>query len=194
MPTLSQHILAWHTPAASLKTMDAAIQNVLVPYLVGTTSPLYKELVLDKQVAETIGSGYFDHRDPNLFSLVAVLKDEKNRAEVDAAFKRAVAELASGKVDKKRMEDIKSHLRYANLMALETTDQVAGKIAFAAAIYGTPDAYARSNQAISRVTSAQLAAFAKKYFTDANRTTLTLDYKPAAVSERAVKPATEGKN
>ncbi len=40
-PTLSRHIVAWHTPATKPNTMDGAIQNVLAPYLTGPTSPLY---------------------------------------------------------------------------------------------------------------------------------------------------------
>ncbi len=49
-PTQPRHIFAWHTPAARLDTSDAAIQTVLTDYLVGPTSPLYKELVLEQAV------------------------------------------------------------------------------------------------------------------------------------------------
>src|SRR5262249_7944832 len=102
-PTLSRHLHAWRTPAASLTTADGQVQTVLASYLTGPTSPLYKELVLEKQLVEVIMSPYGDHRDPYLFSIAAMLKEEGNRAAVDAAFDREVKALASGKVDAKRV-------------------------------------------------------------------------------------------
>lgn len=167
-------IFAWHTPAARLETSEAAIQTVLADYLVGPTSPLYKELVLDKQLAQQIGSDFTIHRDPHLFSLVAVLQEEKNRDAVRAAFNAAVKELVTGKVDAKRVEDIKSNTRYGLLMSMETAKAVATQLSWYAGIYGTPDALARHYQKVSEVKPGDLIAFAKKYLTAANRTQLSL--------------------
>jgi zinc protease len=173
-PTLPRHVLAWHTPAAALGTPAAALQSVLTAYLVGPTSPLYKELVLQKQLAESIGSDYFPHRDPGLFTLTALLKDDASRAPVNAALTKAVAELASGKVDAPRVEAIKSNLRYGLLMGLETANDVAGALALYAGIYGTPDALERHFQHVSQVKPEQLVAFGKQYLKDTNLTVLTL--------------------
>lgn len=147
---------------------------MLADYLVGPTSPLYKELVLDKQLAQQIGSDFTIHRDPHLFSLVAVLQEEKNRDAVRAAFNAAVKELVTGKVDAKRVEDIKSNTRYGLLMSMETAKAVATQLSWYAGIYGTPDALARHYQKVSEVKPGDLIAFAKKYLTAANRTQLSL--------------------
>lgn len=178
-PTLPRHLHAWHTPASKPDTQDGAIQNILAAYLAGPTSPLYKELVLEKQLAEQVGSGYFDHRDPHLFTLVATLKDEKNRPAVQAAFDAAVKELASGKVDKRRFQAVKDNLRYGLLMSLETPSQVALQLAYTAGILGPPDALDRLYRNIAAVKPAQLSKFAQKYLVDANRTVLTLTPKAA---------------
>ncbi len=179
-PTLPRHVLSWHTPAASLKTQSAAIQAVLVPYLVGPTSPLYKELVLEKQLAESIGSDYYEHRDPHLFTLNATLKREQDRKTVNSALLKAVRDLASNRVDAKRLEAIRSNLRYGLPMGLETAKDVGGTLAWYAGIFGTPDAVSRHYQNISRVTAAQLVEFAKEYLTANNLTVLTLTPKAAA--------------
>ncbi|MBS1153457.1 MAG: Peptidase, (Pitrilysin) family, partial [Myxococcaceae bacterium] len=95
--TLPRHGLYWHTPAASVKTSDAAIQQVLSSYLAGPTSPLYKSLVLEKQLVESLNGDFMDHRDPNLFGITATLKEETHRAAVNAALEATVAEIATGK-------------------------------------------------------------------------------------------------
>ncbi|ATB27703.1 M16 family metallopeptidase [Melittangium boletus] len=172
-------VYAWHSPAAKLDTANAAIQAVLADYLVGPTSPLYKELVLDKQVAQEIGSDFSLHRDPHLFSLVAVLQDEAGRAPARTAFNAAVKELVTGKVDAARVEAIKSNTRYGLLMQLETAKSVASQLAWYAGIYGSPDALARHSQKVSEVKPSDLVAFARRYLTAANRTVLSLTPAPA---------------
>jgi zinc protease len=176
--TLPRHVLAWHTPAAALTTPSAAIQSVLAGYLVGPTSPLFKELVLEKQLAESLIADSTPHRDPSLFSLNATLKAEQNRAAVDAALIRAVQELASGKVDAARVKAIQSNIRYGLLMNLESPDDVAVQLAWYAGIFGTPDSLPRHLQNIAKVQPEQLVSFAKRYLTPTNLTVLTLT--PAA--------------
>ncbi|HZH78459.1 MAG TPA: pitrilysin family protein [Archangium sp.] len=172
--TQPRHVHSWRTPAARLDTPDAALQSVLADYLVGTTSPLYKELVLDKQLAQSLNSDYFIHRDPHLFGLVATLQQEGHRPTVRAAFDAAVKELASGKVDAARVEAIKSNTRYGLLMEMETAKSVATQLSLFAGIYGTPDALARHYQRVSEVKPTDLVSFARKYLTPSNRTVLTL--------------------
>lgn len=173
-PTLPRLKHAWHTPAARLEDQNAAIQNILGPYLVGPTSPLYKELVLERQQAERIGSDYYDHRDPSLFSLEAVTRSVEARPEVGKAFDAAVAELRQGKLDAARVKAIQSHLRYGLLMELRTADEVANSLAFYAGIYGVPDALPRHFENLAKVKPESLVRFAKQHLVDTNRTVLTL--------------------
>ena len=179
-PTLPRLIYAWHTPASNLSTTDGPIQSILGAYLAGTTSPLYKDLILDQQIAEQVGSTWYDHRDPHLFTLTTTLKSPEAMAKAKAAFEQAVKDLVAGKVDEKRVADIKSNLRYSLLMGLETPDQVAQQLAVYGAIFGDPDALDRYCQQLGRVQPKELVAFAKKYLVDGNRTTLTLTSKASA--------------
>lgn len=182
-PTLPRHVNAYRTPSGDLSTLDMAIQGTLGAYLAGPTSPLYKELVLEQQLAESIGAGASEHRDPYLFQFGATLKDEQHRAAVQAAWDKAVAEVAAGKVDKGRVEDIKKNTRYGLIMGFETAPQVAEAVAWYAGIFGTADVIEKSMQNLVKVKPSDLTAFAKKYLTEKNRTTLTL----AAPSEGGAK-------
>ena len=181
-PTLPRLAMNWHTPAASPKTMDAAIQQVLSAYLVGPISPLHRSLVLEQQLVERIDGTYQDHRDPTLFGVAARLKQEGNREAVSKAILAAVAELNSGKVDAKRLDDIKSNLRFGLPMGLETPSQVGEQLAYFIGVFGTPDAIDSLYANIAKVSAKDLTAFSKKYLVDSNRTTLefTVDVKGGA--------------
>jgi zinc protease len=182
-PTLPRLVLAWHTPAASLKNLNTAVEALLGAYLAGPTSPLYKELVLDKQLVESIDAGELPHRDPYLFPVYATLKDEKHRGAVTSAIEAAVKELASGKIDRERFATLQSNQRYALSMALDTAPQVATLVSVYAGVFGEPDALGKHAMNITRVKPEDLVTFAKKHLTDNNRT--TLDFTSKATSADA---------
>lgn len=176
-PTLPRLLLAWRTPAARLDDRNTAIQTVLTDYLVGTSSPLYKSLVLETQSTERIYGGFFPHRDPHLFLLQARLRDESKRAEVTQALEGAIRALAAGQVDAKRVATVKSNLRYGLLMGLETPDNVAEQLALFTGIFGSPDALDLHYRKVAEVQPADLVAFAKRYLGDKQRIGIALTLK-----------------
>ncbi|MDP2272887.1 MAG: pitrilysin family protein [Archangium sp.] len=171
-PTLPRLGMAWHSPAASTKTMDAATQQVLSAYLVGPTSPLHRTLVLEQQLVERFVAFYDHHRDPSFFGIDARLKSEANREAVSKAMLEAIGEVAKGKADAKRLDDIKSNLRFGVVMDLETPSQVAETLAWHMGIFGSVDAIDSLYANIGKVTAKDLSAFARKYLVDTNRTTM----------------------
>ncbi|MBL8921010.1 MAG: insulinase family protein [Myxococcaceae bacterium] len=170
-PTLPRTALHFRTPASTLRAKDGAIMTVLAQYLAGPTSPLFKSLVLDKQLVDRLDPSYFDHRDPFLFGLEAKLKDERHRAEVNAALQAAIDEVMKS-VDDQRLADIRDHLRFGLLMQLESPDEVAEALAWATGIFGSPEALERQQQQLLAVTAKDLVAFAKTHLTAKNRVTL----------------------
>lgn len=171
-PTLPRLGMAWHSPAASPKTMDAAVQSVLSAYLVGPTSPLHRSLVLEQQLVERFSGFYDHHRDPCFFGIDARLKAEAHREVTGKAILAAISELSSGKVDSKRLDDIKSNLRYSVVMDLETPSQVAEALAWHIGVFGTTDAIDSLYANIGKVSAKDLSAFARKHLVDGNRTTM----------------------
>lgn len=171
-PALPRVGLYWHTPAASTRTSDAAVAEVLGEYLAGAISPLYKRLVLEERLAESLSADATPHRDAWLFGIDAKLTDESHRAAVTAAIEAAVAEVARGAVDARRLGAIKDHLRFSLLMGLETPPEIADALAWAAGIYGSVDALGQQAQRLQAVTAKDLTAFAKKHLTPAGQTRL----------------------
>ena len=172
-PTLPRLWITWHTPAAS-DIKKAAVQNLLNAYLFGPTSPLYQGLVLGKQTVDSMFPTYNDHRDPNLFGVLLRVKDAKNLRNVELAVLREIKTLAGGRVDAKRLEAVRSNLRYSNIMGLDKADAVAVTAAVNTALTGDVDYLNKEFAALAAVQPKDLQDFAKGYFMDLNRTTVTL--------------------
>ncbi len=171
-PTLPRHLVYWKTPAGTLTGNETAVQLVISEYVAGKMSPLYKSLVLDKQLVEDLEPDFGVHRDPHLFGVFVTLKEEAARTQVDAAVLAAVKELSAGTVDPARLKHIQDHVKYSLIMRLETPDAVADALARTAGILGAPDALDTLMKKVATVKPADVTAYAKKYLTDESRTTL----------------------
>ncbi len=173
-PTLPRIWITWHTPGAD-NIKAAAVQNVLNAYLFGPTSPLYQSLVLGKQqLVDSMDATYGDHRDPNLFGVLIRVKDAKNLRAVEFAVLREIRKLASGGVDARRLEAVRSNLRYSNIMGLDKADSAAVTLAVNTALTGDVNFLNKEFDALAQIQPRDLQDFAKAYFIDLNRTTVTL--------------------
>jgi zinc protease len=174
-PTLPRHAVYWKVPAGTLTHNDTVVQEIIAEYVAGPTSPLFKQLVLEKQIVEALEPDFTVTRDPYLFGIFAELKDEAKRAEVDAAILAAVKELSTGPLDPKRLQGIQDHLKYGMVMKMEAPDAVAEPLARTAGILGVPDALEQLQKKLPTIKAADLTAYAKKYLTDEGRTTLVFE-------------------
>jgi zinc protease len=172
-PTLPRLYLGWHGLAAS--DLDAtAVQMVLEGYLFGPTSALYQDLVLGRQLVDSIDGDFEPSADPALFGVLARIKQPRDLDTVEKAVLDEVAKLAAGKVDAKRLAAVRSHLKYRAILQLNTADRAALVLATSTAPTGDLEYMNKLYARIDRVQAKELAAFAKRWLTDGNRTTVTL--------------------
>ena len=172
-PTLPRIWITWHTSGAD-DLKRAAVQNLLNAYLFGPTSTLYQNLVLGKQLVDSMEPTYNDHRDPYLFGVIMLVKDAKNLRTVETSVLREIKNLAGGRVDAKRLEAVRSNLRYSNIMGLDTADSGAVTLAVSTALTGDVNYLNKEFDAVAQVQPRDLQEFAKQHFMDLNRTTVTL--------------------
>jgi zinc protease len=184
-PTVPRLYIAWHGVGAS-NLHDAAVQMVLAPYLFGRTSPLYQDLVLGKQIVDTIVPQDGIQRDPFLFGVLLRVKDEKNLRRAELAVVQQISNLARGKVDPQRVAAIKSNVRYANIAHLDKPDSIADELAQFTALTGNLDYINDLFRAVESLRPDDLVAYTKRTLLDRNRTTVTLVTESAP---RAQKPA-----
>jgi zinc protease len=173
MPTLPRIWMAWHSPAATDATATAA-QAVLNAYLFGPTSPLYQDLVLGRQLVESIDPTWDPHRDASLFGVESRVRKASDLDVVEKAIVDEIAKLAAGQVDKKRLEAVRSNLTYSTILSLDTANRAAVTLASTAAQTGDLESLNKEFARIAKLQPAELVAFAKKWLTDGNRTTVTL--------------------
>jgi zinc protease len=172
-PTLPRIWISWHTSGAD-DLKRAAVQNLLNAYLFGPTSTLYQNLVLGKQLVDSMGPTYNDHRDPYLFGVMMLVKDVKNLRTVETAVLREIKNLAGGRVDAKRLEAVRSNLRYSNIMGLDTANVATVTLAVSTALTADTNYLNKEFDAVAQVQPRDLQEFAKQHFMDLNRTTVTL--------------------
>ncbi|HWE24993.1 MAG TPA: pitrilysin family protein [Myxococcales bacterium] len=185
-PTISRLYVTWHGGGANdLHTM--AIQTVLAPYLFGETSALYQDVVLKRQIVDTITPQDGVNRDPSLFGALLRVKEEKNLRAVELAVLRQISTLVRGRVDATRLAAIKSNVRYSIIAALDKPDAIADTLVQYAALTGDVDYLNALAREIDSLTPSMLQDFGKRAFLDAHRTTVTLTYQAARASQR--KPA-----
>jgi zinc protease len=174
-PTLPRLFLGWH---AGSDLHSTAVGLALNGYLFGPTSALNRDLILERQIVDSIEAQYKPQRDPSLFGAVFRVKDPSQPENVEKRVLEETAALASGKVDEKRLAAVRSNAKYKVILGLNTADRVAVTLATTMAPTGEVEYLNKLYAEMDKLQPKDLVAFAKKNFTDLNRTTVTLTGAP----------------
>ena len=172
--SLPMLFVGYHTPAFSTKSVDGPALEVLGELLFAERSRLHKQLVLDEQKVETLVGGAEKHVDPNLFVVLARVKQTKDMAAVEVTIDKEIARIAAEGVDEKTLGEVLSHARYAFAAQLATPDHVALVGAEFLALDGRLSAIDEYFARLAQVKSADVQRVARTYFTPQNRTVVTL--------------------
>jgi len=173
-PTLPYVSVAYRAPAFSETEKDAAALDLLAAIVFGDNSDLYQKLVLQEQKAVWISPSFDNHLDPELFSVWAQVKDEKDlnyvRDEIINTYKKYTKEL----IPQKQLDETRSRLRYGFVMGMDSNDAIAGTMARFVALRRSPDTIDKIFALYDSITPADIKMYAEKYFKDTNQTVITL--------------------
>ncbi len=175
-PTLPYLQIAYHVPAFDDRSIDMPALDLLSQMVFSQTSPLFLDLVVDRQLVEFVFGSALDQRDPTLFTIMARVKDEKDLPVVEQSIYAALEDAKQNLVDAKRLDAIKSHMRYRFALGLDTPNDVAMTMAHYLQLTGDPQTVNRVYDMYDRLTPGDIQRVAKKYFGEKNRTVLTLKY------------------
>ena len=175
-PTATLPILqvAYRTPAYRDDDGESAALDILSYLYFSQSSPLYEELVLEEQLCDVFFGINADHLDPYLYVVTARVKDAGRVDDVRARVAETVELMKTSLVDEKRLETVKSHLRYAFAMRMDHTEGIAGLLARYVAMRRTPETINRLFEQYAKVSAADLQRVAREYFVEANRVTALL--------------------
>ncbi|HEX3527208.1 MAG TPA: pitrilysin family protein [Thermoanaerobaculia bacterium] len=168
--------LAWHTPAFSPGSVDSAALDLIAEELFGQTSPLYRELVVEKQWADDISGDSSPHRDPYLFEVTIQAKSDALMEKIQAAVDQKIEQLKKEPVDSQRLERIKSHLRYGYALGLSSAPSIARRAALTLAVSGDLQAINQLFAEYRKVTPADIQRVAREVFRPQSETIVTLSH------------------
>jgi len=175
-PIYPQFMMGWHEPAFSATAVDSAALDLLQEVLFGETSPLYNEVVVEKQWADTLGAQADLHRDPSLFILFVRAKSDDVMPKVRQAIDSAIEKIKTEPVDAARLERLKSHVRYAFALSLDSTPAIAEQAADAIVLTGEVKSLNQRFASYQKVTPADIQRVAREIFRPENRTVVTLSH------------------
>jgi zinc protease len=179
-PTLPLLVMGFHAPAFDPGAVAVRALDVLAQALFAPTSPLYKELVLEKQWVDWLTAGAEDHRDPTLFLVLARVKEARHLPDVRAALEGGRAGGGASAPSDERLAAVRSRLRYGFLAGLVTPDQVATTVCHYLQLTGGTAAIDRSFATLDEVEGPDLVRTAREIFRPGNRTVVTLAHEPVA--------------
>ena len=188
-PTLPIVAIAFRGPAYSDVEKDKMALDLLALVAFGQNSDLYQELVLKEQKVDTLGASFDDQMDPELFTVLARIKDPKDadyaRHQILATYKRYTTEL----IPQAKLDATRSRLRYGFAMTMNSSDAIASTLAAFISLRRTPETIDKLASVMDAITAQDIRDMAKKYFRDESRTIVTLATKP---KESAKNDAKEG--
>lgn len=176
-PTLPYVAVAFRTPAFSETLKDKAALDLLVPIAFGENSDLYQRLVLKEQKVDGLDIWFEDQVDPELFTVFARVKDQKDvddvREQILATFKRFAGE----KIPQDKLDATRSRMRYAFALGMNSSPAIADALAPYIALGRTPETLNRVYAVYDSLSPEDVRAAAARYFTERNRTVVTLSTK-----------------
>ena len=148
--------------------------DLLAELAFGETSEIHKKLVLDEQVVEFLAAGADPSRDPKLLDIYTRVKDPSKVDYVLAEIDRTVARYRETPPDGDRLADLRSRLKYAFLMNLDTPDHVASSLDRFVSATGGIEAVDELFLAYDSVTAEEVRAAAATYLSPERRTIAVL--------------------
>jgi zinc protease len=178
--TLPYLVIGYHGAAFSTTSPDLPALDLISQLLFSGSAPLYQKLVVEEQEVDLLSGGQMDHRDPYLFTIITRVKREERIEYVERAITGALEDLRSAPPPVGRLDRVKSHLKYAYAMGLDTAESISGNLAHYLALTGEPDSVNQVYALYDRLTLEDVAAAARRYFTTDARTVVTLRHQVAA--------------
>ncbi|MDD5711624.1 MAG: pitrilysin family protein [Smithellaceae bacterium] len=168
-------LIGFHKPA--LPDANDYVFDVIDTLLTGgRTSRLYKTLVLEKKLAQSVQSanGIPGSLFPNLFAIFITPLSPHNTTEVEKALYEELERLKTEPVSPRELEKVKNILRADFIRGLDSNPGLASSLSYYEALIGDYRYMTRHLGVIDKITPEDIMRVAKNYLTQDNRTVATL--------------------
>jgi len=148
--------------------------QVLLDHLFGESGELYRDLVLERQLVETMQASIGVNRDPGLIDIIARVKDPEKIEEVLSTIDAAIAQAREQAPPAERIEEVKSRIKYEFLMDLASPSQVARQIVRLVAVTGGFAGVEQTYATYEKITADDVETAARTYLVPERRTVAVL--------------------
>jgi zinc protease len=171
LPVLS---INYKSPAWNATDRNTVALQVLGRVAFGSTSDLYKELVVQNRQVQYLQAGFGLARDPGLVAITTMVVDPRGVGAVEGRILETVEQFKTDLVDEQVLADTKSNMKYGFLMGLETAQQIAfsmiGYVIRTGGIEAVEDYY----RTLDAVTAEDVRTAAQQWLIDSGKTTVTM--------------------
>jgi zinc protease len=136
----------------------------------GRASRLYRELVVDKELATEIRGWVSTFRDPGLFECWAAARGSHTTREIEQVMLREFARVRDEVVGDEELARAVARLELGQLQQLETAAGKADQIGFFETVLGDPAHAFRRVEAYRRTTPSDLRRVARRWLAEGART------------------------
>jgi zinc protease len=140
----------------------------------GQSSRIYQELVYGRQLAVTAFGGANLIEDPNLFYAVAIVQPGQSPDETIKALIGELDKLKVGGITERELQRAKNQFARDYILGRESNQQKALQLAHAVVIHNDIKTADGEFTIFQNITAADVKRVAQTYFTDDNRTVITI--------------------
>lgn len=163
----------YHVPAAG--DSDAFVLDVIETLLnSGESSRLQQGLIFDKEIALDVYIDYWHRLDPNLIYFYVEVNPDSSTAAAEEYLYAELDRLANEAVSPAELDKAKNKLLASFYRRLKTNNGRAGEIGEYNLIYGDYEKLFEVPAIYQAVTAEDIQRVAKQYFTEKNRSVVTL--------------------
>lgn len=177
-PTAPWITVGFRGPAFSGTDIDMPTMDIISNLAFSSSSELYQKLVVKEQVADQLFAYFPDRKDPYLLTVMARLRDGKDMWYVRDEIQKAFAQLRTERVSARKLDDIKSNLKYSFAGRLDNSESIADAVVPYVALTRDPETVNRLYRRYDEVTPADLQRLARKYYTDKRMIVVSLSSDP----------------
>lgn len=156
------------------KQKDRAALDLISELYFSDNSDLYRELVVDKQLASQMFVYNPGTKDAGLRHVFVKVNDEKDLAVVRDAINDTYAKARTELVSADKLNQLKSNLKYGFINGLDSSEAIASTLAEYMHFDRDPETINQLYQSFDCITPQDIVKYANMYFIDNNRTTVTM--------------------
>jgi len=186
-PTQPWVVVGFRGPAFDPAAKDMPAMDLIAQLYFSPTSDLYRELVIEKQLADAVQAYFPNSIDPNVMMILARLNKPEAAREVTDRILETLADARTRLVGESRLADTKSNLKYGFAAALDNSDAIGSTLAGFAHFTREPITTINTlYRTYDSITAEDVRDYANRYFVDASRVVITLSNTPSLAGMNAL--------